>query len=54
MVAAQPPAKSPPLAGRAVAGTRGRRPSPYPYWFVLPGGLVFALLFLTPTLASFR
>ena len=30
-----------------------RRRSPYPYWFVLPGAVVFAVLFLVPTFASF-
>ena len=27
--------------------------SPYPYWFVLPAAVVFSVLFLVPTLASF-
>jgi raffinose/stachyose/melibiose transport system permease protein len=30
-----------------------RRKSPYPYWFVLPGAVVFGILFLLPTFASF-
>ncbi len=30
-----------------------RRPSPYPYWFVLPAAVVFVALFLVPTIASF-
>jgi raffinose/stachyose/melibiose transport system permease protein len=30
-----------------------RRRSPYPYWFVLPGAVVFTVLFLVPTVASF-
>lgn len=29
------------------------RPSPYPYWFVLPAAVVFTVLFLVPTIASF-
>jgi raffinose/stachyose/melibiose transport system permease protein len=29
-----------------------RRPSPYPYWFVLPAAVVFVTLFLVPTVAS--
>jgi raffinose/stachyose/melibiose transport system permease protein len=29
-----------------------RRPSPYPYWFVLPAAVVFVTLFLVPTIAS--
>ena len=28
------------------------RPSPYPYWFVLPAAVVFVTLFLVPTIAS--
>lgn len=27
--------------------------SPYPYWFVLPAAIVFSVLFLVPTFASF-
>lgn len=27
--------------------------SPYPYWFVLPAAIVFSVLFLAPTFASF-
>lgn len=30
-----------------------RSKSPYPYWFVLPAAIVFTVLFLLPTLASF-
>lgn len=30
-----------------------RRKSPYPYWFVLPAGIIFTVLFLVPTLLSF-
>ncbi len=30
-----------------------RRPSPYPYWFVLPAAVIFVTLFLVPTFASF-
>ena len=29
-----------------------RRPSPYPYWFVLPSAVIFVTLFLVPTVAS--
>lgn len=29
------------------------RKSPYPYWFVLPAAVVFTILFLAPTVASF-
>ena len=30
-----------------------RRPSPYPYWVVLPAAVVFVTLFLVPTVVSF-
>jgi raffinose/stachyose/melibiose transport system permease protein len=30
-----------------------RRASPYPYWFYLPAAIVFGVLFVLPTLASF-
>lgn len=30
-----------------------RKPSPYPYWFVMPAAVVFVTLFLVPTFASF-
>lgn len=29
-----------------------QRPSPYPYWFVLPAAVIFVVLFLVPTAAS--
>lgn len=29
------------------------RPSPYPYWFVMPAAVIYTALFLVPTLASF-
>ena len=32
---------------------RGRRKSPYPYWFALPGGLIFFVFFLVPSLIAF-
>ncbi|WP_068110884.1 carbohydrate ABC transporter permease [Tropicimonas marinistellae] len=30
-----------------------RKRSPYPYWFVLPAAVIFTVLFLVPTIASF-
>ena len=43
-----------PRKGRAaVGGAPVRRRSPYPYWFVLPGAVVFTVFFLVPTVASF-
>ena len=30
-----------------------RTKSPYPYWFLLPAAVIFTVLFLVPTLASF-
>ncbi|HZM74193.1 MAG TPA: sugar ABC transporter permease [Candidatus Limnocylindrales bacterium] len=32
---------------------RRTAPSPYPYWFYLPAAVVYAVLFLVPTFASF-
>lgn len=29
-----------------------QRPSPYPYWFVMPAAVIFTVLFLVPTIAS--
>jgi len=42
-------------AVRVTPRTAGRRrvASPYPYWFYLPAAIVYAVLFLVPTLASF-
>jgi raffinose/stachyose/melibiose transport system permease protein len=31
----------------------GRRKSPYPHWFYLPAAIVYSVLFLVPTFASF-
>jgi raffinose/stachyose/melibiose transport system permease protein len=40
--------------GAASAPTAGRRPSsPYPNWFYLPAAIIYAILFLVPTFASF-
>ncbi len=48
---------SPPGTVRAGAGGSrrrdGRRRSPYPHWFFLPAAVVYAVLFLVPTLLSF-
>ncbi|PTX47117.1 hypothetical protein C8N44_1131, partial [Allosediminivita pacifica] len=30
-----------------------RRSSAYPYWFLIPGGAIFVVLFIVPTVASF-
>jgi raffinose/stachyose/melibiose transport system permease protein len=30
-----------------------RRKSPYPYWFVVPGGLIFTIFFLVPSVMAF-
>jgi raffinose/stachyose/melibiose transport system permease protein len=53
MVTGDHPARSPSLAGRAAAAALPRRRSPYPYWFILPGAIVFTVFFLVPTVASF-
>jgi len=34
-------------------GRRKRTRSPYPYWFYLPAAVIYAVLFLLPTFASF-
>jgi raffinose/stachyose/melibiose transport system permease protein len=34
-------------------GRRRRARSPYPYWFYLPAAVIYAVLFLLPTFASF-
>lgn len=35
------------------APNRGRKKSPYPSWFYLPAAVVYSILFLVPTFASF-
>ena len=35
------------------AGRTKRESRPYPYWFLLPGGLVFTVLFLVPSFIAF-
>jgi raffinose/stachyose/melibiose transport system permease protein len=43
-----------PPAEKVTAPTRRRRArSPYPYWFYLPAAVIYAVLFLVPTFASF-
>ena len=37
----------------AVVATRKRAPSPYPRWFYLPAAVVYGVLFVIPTFASF-
>ena len=41
------------LSAKGPAKARGRIKSPYPSWFYLPAGVVYAVLFLVPTFASF-
>ncbi|WP_432562877.1 carbohydrate ABC transporter permease [Kineococcus sp. SYSU DK003] len=43
---------APPRARPGVPATRRRR-SPYPGWFYLPAAIVYGVLFLVPTFASF-
>lgn len=38
---------------KAAAPKRHKGKSPYPYWFYLPAALVYTVLFLVPTFASF-
>ncbi len=48
-------------AAEAAPATRTRRPpassgkrgSPYPFWFMLPAGVVYLVLFMVPTFAAF-
>ena len=35
------------------AGRKTRRRSPYPYWFIVPAAVIFLVLFILPTVASF-
>jgi len=50
---------SPPVAPRAGnqaptgRGKRDRKRSPYPTWFYLPAAIIYTVLFLVPTFASF-
>lgn len=46
----------PAVEGRREAASsrrKGRKKSPYPYWFYLPAAVIFTVLFLVPTVASF-
>ena len=49
---APPTTPGSPRAGPAAPG-RGRQKSSYPHWFYLPAGVVYSVLFLVPTFASF-
>src|SRR6266516_5311039 len=44
-------APAPPAQGRGRAARAGRRY--YPYWFLLPAAVIYVVLFLVPTFASF-
>ncbi|WP_049575837.1 carbohydrate ABC transporter permease [Streptomyces sp. SBT349] len=46
----QPPAGR---GRRARTASAARRKSSYPFWFYLPAGVVYATLFIVPTLAAF-
>ncbi|TNB72974.1 sugar ABC transporter permease [Arthrobacter sp. BB-1] len=48
-------ATAPPAARsrNTVAPKRGKGKSPYPYWFYLPAAIIYTVLFLIPTFASF-
>ena len=48
------PTAARPRAGRgSKRAETGRRTSSYPYWFMLPGGVIFTVLFLVPTVIAF-
>jgi raffinose/stachyose/melibiose transport system permease protein len=40
-------------ARRGLTDRGKKRPGPYPYWFYILPGLIYAVFFITPTLASF-
>jgi raffinose/stachyose/melibiose transport system permease protein len=42
-----------PVAPEVTKKARGRRGGPYPYWFYLPAAVIYTILFLVPTIASF-
>lgn len=42
-----------PAATRGRAPDEGRRKTSYPYWFLIPGGVIFALFFLVPSVMAF-
>jgi len=39
--------------GKLLGAAMVIRKSPYPYWFILPAAVIFTVLFLAPTIASF-
>jgi raffinose/stachyose/melibiose transport system permease protein len=41
------------VAVRPAEAGRGRRRSSYPYWFLVPGGVIFAVFFLVPSVMAF-
>jgi len=48
------PAQAHPAAGRRTAASRNkRRHSQYPMWFYIPAAVLFMVLFIVPTIASF-
>ena len=55
MATSTPAAPAAPAHRAPVAATtaRGRKKSSYPHWFYLPAAVVFGVLFLVPTFASF-
>jgi raffinose/stachyose/melibiose transport system permease protein len=48
----QDPAPAVAAPARPAAGS-GRSKSTYPYWFLLPGGLIFTIFFLVPSAIAF-
>jgi raffinose/stachyose/melibiose transport system permease protein len=44
---------APPDRGARSVKAGGKRKSPYPHWFYLPAAIVYSVLFLVPTFASF-
>jgi len=50
---ARAPEQAPPAQGRARAATATVGKRCYPYWFLLPAAVIYVVLFLLPTFASF-
>ena len=52
-ITARPSAAQPRTGRGSKRAETGRRTSSYPYWFMLPAGVIFTVLFLVPTVIAF-